>query len=131
MGRIRVEFATPTELKHKGEVRNEPEFAAVANRLAERVWTLGRLYQGWSSDWDYRDLLDLSPMVRLVDWKWDRTDPMRRSSRTYQIHSIGGFTGWAEYEGPVGAFRALLEIGRWTGVGRQTVWGKGEIRVVG
>jgi hypothetical protein len=127
-GRVRVRFVTPTELKSEGEVRPEPDFGTLIHRLAERVWALGRLYQGWA-DWDYRDLLDMARMVSLSGWDWDHRNTTRRSSRTGQRHSIGGFRGWAEYEGPVGAFLPLLEIGRWIGVGRQTVWGKGEIRV--
>jgi hypothetical protein len=51
----------------------------------------------------------------------------RVSKGTGQRHSIGGFTGLAEYEGPVAEFLPYLEAARWTGVGRQTVWGKGEI----
>jgi len=51
----------------------------------------------------------------------------RTSRATGQRHSLGGFTGVAEYEGDLAEFLPYLEIARWTGVGRQTVWGKGEI----
>ncbi len=53
----------------------------------------------------------------------------RRSSRTGQTHSIGGFIGEAEYEGDLREFVPFLRAAKWTGVGRQTVWGKGEIEV--
>jgi hypothetical protein len=129
-GRVRLLFATPTELKSRGEMCAEPDFAILTQRILERLWALGRLYQGWrADDWDYRRLLDLAPAVRLLDWSWRRTETERRSSRTGQRHSIGGFTGRAEYEGAVGSFLPVLEIARWIGVGRQTVWGKGEVRI--
>jgi hypothetical protein len=128
-GRLRVRFASPTELKGEGEIQAVPDFATLAHRLAERVWALGCCYQGWSADWDYRELLDLGREMRLTGWEWARTEASRRSGSTGQTHSIGGFVGWAEYEGPVRAFVPLLEIGRWKGVGRQTVWGKGAIAV--
>jgi hypothetical protein len=54
----------------------------------------------------------------------------RRSSRTGQVHPIGGFTGMAEYEGELGEFLPCLEAAAFTGVGRHTVWGNGEIRTV-
>jgi hypothetical protein len=57
------------------------------------------------------------------------TDVERRSSRTGQVHPIGGFIGEAEYEGNLTEFVSYLRAARWTGVGRQTVWGKGEIAV--
>jgi CRISPR/Cas system endoribonuclease Cas6 (RAMP superfamily) len=127
-GRVTIHFVTPTELKSRGSVIEEPGFAVLIERLAERVATLGRLYQHWPP-WDYRDLLERSRAVRLIDWNWEYEHRERRSSRTGERHPVGGFTGSAIYEGPIGVFLPLLEIGRWTGVGRQTVWGKGEIRV--
>jgi hypothetical protein len=128
IGRVTIRFVTPTELKRAGAVRPEPEFALLIERLAERVWALGSLYQQWPG-WDYRELLEEARLVQLVDWEWRYEHRLRRSSRTGQTHPLGGFIGTATYEGPVGNFMPLLEIGRWTGVGRQTVWGKGEIQV--
>ena len=49
----------------------------------------------------------------------------RRSGRTGQIHSLGGFVGEAEYEGDLTEFVPYLRAAQWTGVGRQTAWGKG------
>jgi hypothetical protein len=58
-----------------------------------------------------------------------RVDIRRHSSRTGQTHGIGGFTGFAEYEGNLAEFLPWLEAAGATGVGRQAVWGKGEIRL--
>jgi CRISPR-associated endoribonuclease Cas6 len=128
IGWVTLRFVTPTELKSGGEVYPKPEFGLLIERLAERVWTLGRFYQQWR-DWDCRELLQEARLVQLVHWQWQYEHRQRRSSRTGQTHSLGGFVGTATYEGPVGVFLPLLEIGRWTGIGRQTVWGKGEIQV--
>jgi hypothetical protein len=46
------------------------------------------------------------------------------------VHPLGGFTGSAEYEGDLAEFLPWLRAARWVGVGRQTVWGKGDVRVV-
>jgi hypothetical protein len=56
-------------------------------------------------------------------------DVDRRSSRTGQSHSIGGFIGSVEYQGSLAEFLPYLEAAHWTGVGRQAVWGKGEIAI--
>ena len=58
-----------------------------------------------------------------------QVEATRRSSRTGQVHGIGGFVGVAEYEGDLGEFIPYLEAAQWTGIGRQCVWGKGELRV--
>jgi CRISPR-associated endoribonuclease Cas6 len=54
----------------------------------------------------------------------------RKSGRTGQVHPIGGFTSEAEYVGPLAEFLPWLRAARWVGVGRQTVWGKGDLRVL-
>jgi hypothetical protein len=51
----------------------------------------------------------------------------RRSARTGMIHPLGGLVGWAEYEGDLGEFVPYLRAGAYTGVGRQTVWGRGRL----
>jgi hypothetical protein len=58
-----------------------------------------------------------------------RIEAERRSGSTGQTHSLGGFIGEAEYEGDLRDFLPYLKAAKWTGVGRQTVWGKGEIEV--
>ena len=56
-------------------------------------------------------------------------DVERLSSRTGQRHPIGGFGGAAEYEGDLTEFVPYLETAVYTGVGRQTTFGNGEIRI--
>ena len=63
-------------------------------------------------------------------WEWARQEATRCSGRTGQRHSLRGFVGEAEYEGEgLGEFLPWLRAARWVGVGRQTVWGKGEVEV--
>jgi hypothetical protein len=58
-----------------------------------------------------------------------QVEAVRRSSRTGKVHGIGGFVGVAEYEGDLSEFLPYLEAAQWTGIGRQCVWGKGELRM--
>jgi hypothetical protein len=67
--------------------------------------------------------------MRRCELQWEQVS--RRSGRTGQVHSIGGFTGEAVYEGDLTEFLPWLKAARWVGVGRQTVWGKGDVRVAG
>ena len=60
---------------------------------------------------------------------WEKVE--RKSGRTGQIHPLGGFLGDADYEGDLAEFLPWLRVAQWVGVGRQTVWGKGDVRVVG
>jgi hypothetical protein len=125
--RIRVQFLTPTELKGA----DRPEFPILFARLRDRISTLRALYGPGPLDIDFRGMGQRAARVTLsrCDLAWH--DVERRSSRTGQIHPLSGFTGQveyqAEYDGDLGEFLPYLRAGQWTGVGRQTVWGKGEI----
>jgi hypothetical protein len=127
--RIRVEFLTPTELKHEHGVASRPEFPIFFARVRDRIAVLSRLYGGELLDIDYSDTNQRAAAIKMTSCylRWQET--VRRSSRTGQSHSIGGFVGTAEYEGDLAELLPFLLAARWTGVGRQSVWGKGEFAV--
>ncbi len=126
---LRLNFLTPVELKKEGQVVTQPDFPVLIERLAERIWALGCLYQHWPAATDLTPLAHSAREVQLTNFEWHPTHQQRRSARSGQLHGLGGFIGWAEYTGPVSQFLPLLSIGAWTGVGRQTVWGKGAFQI--
>jgi hypothetical protein len=129
--RLRVEFLTPTELKHGGQLLRTPHFPALAARARDRVLSLLSFYQNVSTAHvDFTALAaqadEVTETARHIQEVEGET---RRSTRNRNVHSLGGFTGWAEYSGPLDALAPYLIAAQWTGVGRQTVWGKGELKV--
>jgi hypothetical protein len=128
--RVRVRFVTPTELKSGGEVVDRPEFGILFSRLRDRLSTLRALYGAGPFEIDFRGMGERAGPVRLAGCRlvWERGE--RRSGRTGMVHPLGGFTGTAEYEGEMREFLPWLRAARWVGVGRQTVWGKGDVRVL-
>ena len=128
--RVHVRFASPTELKSEGAVAPRPEFAILFTRLRDRISTLRALYGAGPLEIDFRGMGDRAAAIRMshCDVHWGKVE--RKSGRTGQVHPLGGFTGSAEYEGALGEFLPWLRAARWVGVGRQTVWGKGDVRVV-
>ena len=121
--RIRIHFKTPIELKGA----DQPEFGVLFARVRDRISTLRALYQGGPLELDFKAIGDRAAQIKMTRCKIEHVDAQRTSRRTGQTHSLGGFVGVAEYEGALGEFLPYLEIAKWTGVGRQTVWGKGEI----
>jgi hypothetical protein len=133
--RVAVRFLTPTELKSAGGVAERPEFAILFGRLRDRISTLRGLYGAGPLDIDFGRLGERAAGVRLVRCQLEWEHVKRKSGRTGQVHPIGGFTGEAEYhadpeDGGLAEFLPWLRAARWVGVGRQTVWGKGDVRVV-
>ena len=121
--RVRVRFLTPTELKGA----QTPDFGTLFARLRDRISTLRALYQDGAIAIDFKAMGERAAAVKTTRCEIEHVAAERRSRRSGQTHSLGGFIGVVEYEGSLGEFLPYLEIGRYTGVGRQTVWGKGEI----
>jgi hypothetical protein len=121
--RVRVRFLTPTELKGG----DKPEFGVLFARIRDRVSTLRTLYGDGPINVDFRAMGERAMRIRTARCEIQSVDAERLSRRTGQRHSLGGFVGVSEYAGDLGEFVPYLKIARWTGVGRQTVWGKGEI----
>jgi len=128
--KIRIDFLSPTELKHAHKIAERPEFPILFGRIRDRIGTLRALYGEGPIEMDYQASGNRAALVRMTNCEMKREESGRRSSRTGQVHSIGGFTGTADYEGDLTEFFPWLEAARYTGVGRQAVWGKGEFRVV-
>jgi len=128
--RVVVRFVTPTELKSGQRVVERPEFGVLAGRIRDRVSKLRELYDAGALEMDFQGFGERAAGVRLERWEARRVEAVRRSGRTGQVHSLGGFVGEAEYVGELGEFVPWLKAARWTGVGRQTVWGKGELEVM-
>lgn len=127
--RLRVDFLTPTELKCDGVIVPKPDFPVLFRRIRDRVSTLCALYGAGPLDIDFQGLALRAEQVGMTSCKVRKVRAERRSGSTGQVHSLGGFVGEAEYEGELQEFVPYLEAAQWTGVGRQTVWGKGEIVV--
>lgn len=121
--RVRVRFLTPTTIK--GSER--PEFGPMLARIRDRASTIRDLYGEGPLPIDFKAVGERARAARMTRCELERVEFDRTSRNTGYTHPLGGFVGFAEYEGELGEFLPYLEIARWIGVGRQTVWGNGEI----
>lgn len=126
---IRLRFLTPMELPFQGTILQQPRFDALFARARSRVAGLCAFYQGGAPVTDYRGLGLRSRKVFMSQARITHDAIERRSSRTGDVHRLGGFVGEAEYEGELGEFVPWLKAAEWTGVGRYTVWGNGALLV--
>jgi hypothetical protein len=126
---VLVRFETPTELKAGGQAVERPEFGVLAARVRDRISTLRALYDDGPLKLDFREFGERAARVRMTRCDLRRVEISRRSIRTGQVHPLGGFVGEAEYEGDLTEFVPFLRAAHWTGVGRQTAWGKGVLAV--
>ena len=123
--RVRVQFLTPTELKHQGLVVAQPDFPVLIRRIRDRVSTLMSLYGPGELPIDFRLFGQAAEQIQMVRSDMDLRDVARTSSRTGESHTIGGLVGEAEYTGNLDRYVPFLRAAFYTGVGRHTVWGNG------
>jgi CRISPR-associated endoribonuclease Cas6 len=118
---LALRFLTPTELKLDSGFSALPGFPVVFSRARDRI----RALSDHPLTLDFTGMAQRAARVALVSHRLTHHRLARTSSKTGQTHPIGGFTGEAIYEGALDEFVPLLEAAHWTGIGRQTVWGKG------
>ncbi|HUK15770.1 MAG TPA: CRISPR system precrRNA processing endoribonuclease RAMP protein Cas6 [Bryobacteraceae bacterium] len=126
---VTLRFTTPTELKSGGAVLRTAPFGAVFARARDRVCTIASLYSHplLDLDLDFLALTKHAAAVETVSANLRWIAARRLSSRTGQAHPLGGFVGEVSYAGDVSEFLPILRAAYWTGIGRQTVWGKGVV----
>jgi hypothetical protein len=125
----RVEFLTPTELKTHSGLASTPEFAVLATRIRDRISTLRQLYGDGPLPIDFAAFGARAAAVRMTECRVHPVAARRTSRATGQTHPLGGFVGEACYQGALEEFLPYLLAAQWTGVGRQTSWGKGALSV--
>jgi hypothetical protein len=123
--RVKVEFLTPTDLKGG----HGADFATLFGRLRDRISTLRSLYGDGPLTIDFKAMGERATPIRALSQNLVHINRQRKSFHTGQVHPLGGFIGEVIYEGQLAEFLPFLELGAWVGVGRQTVWGNGELRI--
>lgn len=124
---VRIHFHTPTELKTDGEVTEPCHFPVLMEHILRRLERLSVLYGSGTLMLDPKTLRKHADAITLTSANLRRIEVSRRGSRLGQTHPIGGFVGSAEYSGDLTSFIRLLEAASFTGIGRHTVWGNGQI----
>ena len=129
-GCVPVRFLTPTEVEERRRAApNVPCFRSCSPACATASAPCARCTA--RARWTSISGLGRARRRRATQpYNLARERVSRKSGRTGQVHPLGGFTGEAEYEGELAEFLPWLRAARWVGVGRQTVWGKGDVRVL-
>jgi hypothetical protein len=129
-GPIRIDYLTPTWLRHDDKNQRIPTLEALVCRLRDRISSLSLLYEDreWQADYGAMGQLAAQAEIAFCHGGWQQIS--RRSSRTGQTMPLAGFLGTIVYEKVHPALWRLLNIGQELHVGRHTVWGNGAYRLV-
>jgi hypothetical protein len=129
---ITLDFLTPTRLKHAGRwVEAGPPFHVLVKVLLGRISSLSYFHCGHKLEADFRGLIDRAEAVRMAQSQTSWQDWSRFSGRQKQRVEMGGLVGQVTYAGDLRDYLSLLALGEWVHVGKGTVFGNGQYRIVG
>jgi hypothetical protein len=129
---LTLSLVTPLDLRSEGySGQAPPPFSMLFARTRDRVANLCRFYGEGELPLDYAGMGRRAEAISLVAAAVRPVTRERRSGSSGQSHPLGGIVGTCTYSGDLGEFIPFLRAARWTGVGRHTVWGNGEIHVAG
>lgn len=127
---VRLDFLTPTRLTFEGKPVTVPEFHIIVRHLLRRLSSLCYFHHGFDYRADFPAIIARAQEVRLVahGTRWEEWE--RYSSRQTRRVPCGGLVGWAVYRGNWREFAPLLRLGELLHVGKGTVFGQGQYRLV-
>ncbi len=129
--RITLEFLSPVQLKHRGNiVRQGPCFQALIRSLLGRASSLSYFHCGQRLEADFRGLVDRAEQVEIVtgQTRWEKATHF--SGRQKQKIMLDGLVGKVTYTGKLREFLPLLLLGEFIQAGKGTVRGNGQYQIL-
>lgn len=129
--RLTLDFLSPTRLKSQGRwVWEGPPFAVLVRTLLGRTSSLSYFHCGERLEVDFRELIDRAAGIKIVQSESRWEDWARVSGRQRQQIKMGGLMGQVTYAGELEAYLPLLALGELIHVGKGTVFGNGQYRIL-
>jgi hypothetical protein len=130
VNRLTIFFETPLRMKSQGTYTNDPQFSVIFRNILRRTTGLLQFHHDMTPQIEAKEWIGRAEQIRLVrkETKW--VDHSRYSQRQESRMKLGGFIGWAQYEGEdLAAFLPWLKIAEVIHLGKNTVFDLGRIRV--
>lgn len=128
---VRVRFLTPTRLRLKGRVVEDPTFFELAGVISLRLSMIAQTHGAAPLNYDYRTMLERALEVVSRDSNLKLLALQRRSNRQRTTLEIDGFTGEISFSGQaIPELMPLLTAGEFIHVGSGTPFGLGRYSMV-
>jgi hypothetical protein len=127
IGDLTLHLLTPLRLKFANQLQAELPFHLLVRALLRRISSLFASYGTEEPPLDYRGLVARAAEVRIKSSRLHWHDWQRYSSRQEQSMFMGGMSGQVSYQGAIGEYLPLFELGRELHLGKQSAFGLGRI----
>ena len=127
---MRITLQTPLRLKQDNTLQRDLPFHVLIRAALRRISSLETAYGQGEPPLDYRGLAHRAEQVETTSSTIRWQELLRFSNRQQQKVSLGGLTGAAEYRGDLNEFMPLLEYASRVNLGKQTVFGLGQMTII-
>ncbi|MCK8825372.1 CRISPR system precrRNA processing endoribonuclease RAMP protein Cas6 [Fuchsiella alkaliacetigena] len=127
---LKLRLLTPMLLKYQGDYVKELEFHILMRNLFRRLTSLSLFYGNEELDIDFGAYLKAAEDVKLVEDKTEWQTWQRYSSRQQRKIKMQGLSGEVEYQGELDKFLDYLILGQYIHVGKNTVFGLGDYKLL-
>ncbi|AZR72596.1 hypothetical protein BBF96_03855 [Anoxybacter fermentans] len=127
---IRIKLLTPMMLKANGRFVKRLEFELLMKNLFRRLSSLVFFYGEGELNLDFPTMLEKASEVKLVRDNTRLVSWSRYSTRQNQKIGMAGLVGEVIYEGELGPFLPYLVLGQYCYVGKNTVFGQGNYKII-
>lgn len=128
---VTVKFLTPCRLVSGGKLADRVDFSALVASALRRFSNLAYFHCGRELQLPFKQLVEISRQVTMIDSQLEWTDWRRFSARQQTHMLLGGIVGQATYISPKGfaVLMPLLNLASILHVGKATSFGLGKIEV--
>lgn len=129
-GTLTLRFLTPTRMRIKGELLENPSFAQLVRSLSLRLSMLAQTHAGAPLDYDYRSMIEHAETVltRASGLRLMSLD--RHTNRQGRKLGMDGFMGEISFAGPaIAELLPLIVAGEFLNLGSGTAFGLGRYRI--
>ncbi|GIM46256.1 CRISPR-associated protein Cas6 [Collibacillus ludicampi] len=128
--KVTLYFQTPFRTKWQGRYTDRTDFHIIIRSLLRRLSSIFYFHHQIKLNIDFSHIIRKAEAIQIVSDKTRWMDFSRFSARQDTKMNLGGFVGWATYEGDLEPFVPLLLAGELLHASKQAVFGLGQIRCV-
>jgi len=128
-GSFSIHFTTPLRLKIGGSTNRIPTFFDIVSSICRRALLLSYFHCEGSGKPFHSEFLDMTQRVELIESNVMKMDYCRFSSRQRKKILMDGLMGSLKLRGDYGSFLPLLKAGEFLHIGKNTIFGYGQIKV--
>jgi CRISPR-associated endoribonuclease Cas6 len=130
---FKISFLTPSLIKYENQIIRNPDFYQLFCRIRDRISAIAFFHNGITLSENFKALEEEAKKVEIKESSIKWVEVKRRSSKTGLFQDLSGIKGSIIFglkdRNLLKYFYPWLKLAEITGIGKNTVWGMGRIKL--